>query len=101
MSGHALHHALDRRDPQALADALAQHRNTETQAETLLDVLYDCTVGEVKRVHAWAEDWLSAAGNNALRVNGDTRWQAMNTVYKLAADAINASGVNMRNEQKT
>ncbi len=99
MNGHALHNALNARNPQAIADALAQHRNTEAQTETLLDALYNCSVVEVKHLHAWAEDWLSAAGNNTMRVSGDARWQAMNTVYHLAEQAIKASGATMRRER--
>lgn len=101
MNGHALHDALSARNPRAIADALARHRNTEAQTETLLDALCDCTVVEVKHLHAWAEDWLSAAGNNALRVSGDARWQAMNTVYRLAEQAIKASGAMPRRERFT
>ena len=101
MNSHALHDALSARNPQALANALARHRNTEAQTETLLDALYDCSVVEVKHLHAWAEDWLSAAGNNALRVSADARWQAMNTLYRLAEQAIKASGAPLRRERFT
>lgn len=101
MNGHTLHSALSERNPQAIADALARHRNTEAQSETLLDALCDCSVVEVKHLHAWAEDWLSAAGNNHLRVSGDARWQAMNTVYRLAEQAIRASGAPLRRERFT
>lgn len=101
MSGHPLHHALEQRSPLAVAHALAQHRNTEAQSETLLDVMYNCTAVEVKNIHDWAEDWLSDAGNTALRQNGDTRWQAMNTVYQIAAAAIKASGTTLRRERFT
>lgn len=92
MKSHALHDALAARNPQAIADILAQHRNTETQSETLLEALYNCTVSEVKNLHTWAEDWLSAAGNNALRISADSRWQAMNTVYQVATQALKAAG---------
>lgn len=101
MNHHDLHSALRLRSPQALADALAQHRNTEAQSETLLDALYNCTAVELKNIHAWAEDWLSDAGHSSQPGAAGARWQAMNTVYQIAATAIKTSGTTVRRERFT
>jgi hypothetical protein len=96
-----LSYAIEQRNPQAVADALLRQRDIEAQAQALLAVLYECSMIEVKHIHAWAEDWLSFAINNALRERGDIRWQAMNTVYHLAEQAIKASGATLRRERLT
>ena len=101
MRSRALHDALESRSPQAVAEALIHHRNTETQSETLLEVLFDSTAVEVKHIHAWAEDWLSSATNNALRAARHPHWQAMNTVYQVSAQALKASGASTLRERVT
>lgn len=86
--------ALDRRDPQAIAELLASHGHTDNQQNALLDVMFDhCTVGEIKRVRAWAENWLVEPAHDVLRVTHDMRWQAMVTVYAMAGLLIKQSGV--------
>lgn len=99
MSHTNMHTALAARRPEAVAIALAQYKNTEAQSQALLEALYECTAQEVKHLHAWAEDWLSDAGNNVLRPKGDALWQAMNTLYQTGSAAIKAAGTTMRTER--
>ncbi|MCK7495210.1 MAG: hypothetical protein MZW92_32015 [Comamonadaceae bacterium] len=93
MNHTILRAALDARNPESIANYLACYRNREEQARALLEIFYDCTAGEVKRIHAWASDWLSESGHQALRARGDVRWQAVKTVYTLAAQAIREAGL--------
>lgn len=99
MNHRALQEALSARNPRTVAEVLIQQRNTQTQSMLLLDALYECTATEVQHIHAWAEDWLSDTGNSALRTKGDARWQAMNTVYQIAAQALKTSGTTARRER--
>lgn len=84
--------ALEARNPGSIAHYLAHYRRPEDQARVLLDVLYDSTVVEIKALHRWAEDWLSDRTHDALRARSDCRWQAVNSVYVLAGQALRDSG---------
>lgn len=99
MSHTTMHAALASRQPEAIAIALAQYKNTASQCHALLEALYECTAQEVKHLHAWAEDWLSEAGHEAPRNHGDTSWLAMHTLYQIGAAAIKAAGTTMRTER--
>lgn len=94
-----LQEALSARNPRTIAEVFAQHRNAQTQSTLLLDTLYECTAIEVQHIQSWAEDWLSDTGNCTLRDKGDARWQAMNTVYQIATQAIKTSGTTVRRER--
>lgn len=99
MSHTSMHAALASRQPEAIAIALAQYKNTASQCHALLEALYECTAQEVKHLHAWAEDWLSDATYRPLRDNVDIRWQAMHALYQISAAAIKAAGTTMRTER--
>ena len=92
MSANMIRAAIEARNPGSIANYLAHYRRPEDQARVLLDVLYDSTVVEIKSIHRWAEDWLSERTNDALRTRKDARWQAVNSVYLLAGQALRDSG---------
>lgn len=97
MNHRELQSALDRRDPQAIAEVLLATGHTDNQQNAMLEVLFnDCTIGEVKRVRAWAEEWLVQADHEPLRLAADIRWQAMVTVYAMAQLLLKQSGVQCR-----
>lgn len=97
MNHRELQSALDRRDPQAIAEVLLATGHTDNQQNAMLEVLFnDCTIGEVKRVRAWAEEWLVQADHEPLRLAADIRWQAMVTVYAMAQLLLKQSGVQYR-----
>lgn len=97
MNHRELQAAIDCRDPQAIAEVLLAHGHTDNQQNAVLEVLFDnCTIGDVKRVRAWAEDWLVQPDHEPLRLAADLRWQAMVTVYAMSALLLKESGVQYR-----
>lgn len=92
MSANMIRAALEARNPGSIANYLAHYRRPEDQAQALLDIMFDSTVADLKAIHRWAEDWLSDRANDALRARKDARWQAVNSVYVLAGQALRDSG---------
>lgn len=92
MSANMVRAAIEARNPGSIANYLTHYRRPEDQARVLFEVMVDSTVAELKALHRWAEDWLSDRTNDALRRSGDARWQAVNSVYLIAGQALRASG---------
>lgn len=99
MSNHTLlSAAIEARNPESVARQLAFYGTRQRQALAVLDILYDCTAGELKRINTWASDWLSDANHQNLRARDDARWQAVNTVYALSTHAMRETGLTWKAE---
>lgn len=96
MNHALLRAALEARNADSIAQQLAAYESIPRQAKATLDILYDCTAGELKRINAWASDWLSDTANQPLRARGDARWQAVNTVYALSTHAMREAGITYK-----
>lgn len=90
---NTLRDAIESRNPRALAAALLAYGNATLQTDALIELLNESTAGEIKRIRAWAEDWLSDTSHDNLRATGDARWQAMNSVYLLSRAVLQSAGL--------
>jgi hypothetical protein len=85
--------AIEARTPRAIAELLLEYRTGAHRIRAVLEVLEDCSAGEVRRIHLWAQDWLSEPDHQVLRARNDAQWQAVNAVYELSKHALQQYGV--------
>jgi len=90
---HDLRHAIEARNPRAVAEAMASLRHAALQSDALLEVLNESTALDLKHIQRWAEDWLSDPARAALRSRGDAHWQAMTSVYQLTRAVLRTAGI--------